>query len=220
MSFSWSEDIINILQRIKFNSVQLNKKHTEAYKSFQTMSRYFDLPVIVLSVFSSSFQSLGAIDPTYATMLTTAVSMFIAILSSTKLYLNLTTNINNEIDLSKSYYILSINIYKMLSLRPTDQNPRLFLDECFSEYTKLIEQSSILIKDIKRDLLTSTALRWGDACYARLAVLAKKRKIGTLPNGTLGRCLGRFRCTFVCRRRLSVARARCLPPDLAAPAAK
>jgi hypothetical protein len=154
MSFTWSDEIINILQRIKFNSVQLNRKHTEAYKGFQMMSRWFDLPVIVLSVFSSSFQSLGAINPSYGTMITTAISMFVAVLSSTKLYLNLTTNINNEIDLSKSYYILSINIYKMLSLRPTDQNPRVFLDECFSEYTKLIEQSSILIKDIKKDLLT------------------------------------------------------------------
>jgi hypothetical protein len=154
MSFTWSDEIVNILQRIKFNSVQLNRKHTEAYKGFQMMSRWFDLPVIVLSVFSSSFQSLGAINPSYGTMITTAVSMFIAVLSSTKLYLNLTTNINNEIDLSKSYYILSINIYKMLSLRPQDQSPRVFLDECFSEYTKLIEQSSILIKDIKRDLLT------------------------------------------------------------------
>ena len=109
---------------------------------------------IPLWLFSASFQSLGAIKPAFGTMITTTISMFITILSSTKLYLNLSSNINNEIDLSKSYYILSINIFKMLSLKPTDQNPRLFLDECFSEYTKLIEQSSILIKDIKKDLLT------------------------------------------------------------------
>jgi hypothetical protein len=49
----------------------------------------------------------------------------------------------------------------MLSLKPSDQNPRLFLDECFSEYTKLIEQSSILIKDIKKDLLTINEINRG-----------------------------------------------------------
>lgn len=153
MTFIWTENIINILERIRFNSTQLNKKHSEQYKAFNNLTRYFDLPIIFCSVFSASFQSLGAINPTFGTMLTTVISMFITILSSTKLYLNLSSNINNEIDLSKSYYILSINIFKMLSLKPVDQNPRLFLDECFSEYTKLIEQSSILIKDIKKDLM-------------------------------------------------------------------
>ena len=34
--------------------------------------------------------------------------MFITVLSSTTLYLNLTININNETDLAKSYYILSL----------------------------------------------------------------------------------------------------------------
>ena len=154
MTFIWTENIIGILERIRYNSTQLNKKHSMQYKAFNSLSRWFDLPIIFCSVFSASFQSLGAIKPAFGTMITTAISMFITILSSTKLYLNLSSNINNEIDLSKSYYILSINIFKMLSLKPTDQNPRLFLDECFSEYTKLIEQSSILIKDIKKDLLT------------------------------------------------------------------
>ena len=153
MTFIWTENIINILERIRFNSTQLNKKHSTQYKAFNSLSRWFDLPIIFCSVFSASFQSLGAINPTFGTMITTIISMFITILSSTKLYLNLSSNINNEIDLSKSYYIVSINIFKMLSLKPVDQNPRLFLDECFSEYTKLIEQSSILIKDIKKDLM-------------------------------------------------------------------
>ena len=37
----------------------------------------------------------------------------------------------------------------MLSLKPTDHNPVAFLDTCFSEYTKLTEQSSIMYKNIK-----------------------------------------------------------------------
>ena len=131
MSTIWNETIINVLQRIKFNSVQLHRKHTKRFLEYQSISRIFDLPVIIFSVFSASFASLQAIDTAYAVIVTTAISMFITILSSTKLYLNLSSNINNEIDLSKSYYILSINIYKMLAIKPLDQSPSTFLDACF-----------------------------------------------------------------------------------------
>jgi len=149
----WTTEILDILERIRYNSVQLNHRHTKQYKQYNDLIKYFDLPIIIFSVFSSSFQTLNVVEPQYATTVTTAISMAITILSSTKLYLNLASNINTEIDLSKSYYILSINIYKTMSLKP-DEDARAFLDECFSEYTKLIEQSNILIKDIHKDLLT------------------------------------------------------------------
>jgi hypothetical protein len=158
MNYNWDDNIINILDRIRWNAIALNKKHSQQYNAYLKLSRLFDLPIIICSVFSASFQTLGTIPPDYVSIITTAISMFITILSSTKLYFNLSSNINNEIDLSKSYYILSITIFKMVSLKPLDSNPRLFLDECFSEYTKLIEQSSILIKDIKKDLLNISNL--------------------------------------------------------------
>jgi hypothetical protein len=66
--------------------------------------------------------------------------------------LNLSNNINDEIQLSKAYYILSINIYKQTIMK--QGNPKIFLEETFGEYTKLIEQSSILYKNINKDLLT------------------------------------------------------------------
>ena len=154
MPFLWDTAIVDILERIRYNSVQLNAKHTSQYLQFAELLKYFDLPIIICSVFSSSFASLSAVNPQYQTTITTSISMFITVLSSIKLYLNLTSNINNEIMLSKSYYILSINIYKILSLRPVDMNPRLFLDEQFAEYSKLIEQSSIILKNSRKDLLT------------------------------------------------------------------
>ena len=150
----WTNPIINLLERIKYNSVLLYNKHRRKYVKLNTTSKFFDLPIIVLSVFSASFTSLNAIDSNYAVIITTSISMIITILSSTKLYLNLTSNINSEIDLSKAYYILSINIFKMLILRPNDVNAMSFLDASFSEYSKLIESSSLLYKNIKKDLLT------------------------------------------------------------------
>ena len=149
----WTDTIINLLQRIKYNSMLLHHKHRHRYMKYRTISKYFDLPIIVMSVFSSSFPSLNVISPDYQNIITTAISMAITILSSTKLYLNLSNNINSEIDLSKAYYILSINIFKMIMLRPNDQNPNTFLDASFAEYSKLIETSSLLYKNIKKDLL-------------------------------------------------------------------
>ena len=148
----WSDEIINILQRIRMNSISLNKKHISKYIYYNSLTRFFDIPIIVFSVFSASFTSLAVINSYYNTIITTSISMAITILSSIKLYLNLSNNINDEIALSKAYYILSINIYKQLTLRQGD--PKLFLEESFSEYSKLIEQSSILYKNINKDLLT------------------------------------------------------------------
>jgi len=150
---TWTDTIINLLQRIKYNSMLLHHKHRHRYMKYRTISKYFDLPIIVMSVFSSSFPSLNVISPDYQNIITTAISMAITILSSTKLYLNLSNNINSEIDLSKAYYILSINIFKMIMLKPSDQNPNTFLDASFAEYSKLIETSSLLYKNIKKDLL-------------------------------------------------------------------
>jgi len=148
----WNDTLINILHRIRMNSIALNKKHISRYIYYNSLGRLFDIPIIVFSVFSASFTSLDVINSYYNTIITTSISMAITILSSIKLYLNLSNNINDEIALSKAYYILSINIYKQLTLKQGD--PKLFLEESFSEYSKLMEQSSILYKNINKDLLT------------------------------------------------------------------
>ena len=145
----WTDEIVNILQRIRMNSISLNKKHISKYIYYNSLTRYFDIPIIVFSVFSASFTSLDVINSYYNTIITTSISMTITILSSIKLYLNLSNNINDEIALSKAYYILSINIYKQLTLKQGD--PKIFLEESFSEYSKLMEQSSILYKNINKD---------------------------------------------------------------------
>ncbi len=152
MNNNWTDNIINILQRIRMNSVALNKKHIKRYIYYNSISKYFDIPIIVFSVFSASFTSLDVIESSMNVIITTSISMAITILSSIKLYLNLSNNINDEIQLSKAYYILSINIFKQLSLKQGDAN--LFLEESFNEYSKLTEQSSILYKNINKDLLT------------------------------------------------------------------
>lgn len=151
----WNEEIVSLLDKIRINSFTLSEKHRRRYIKFTSLSKYFDLPVIVCSVFSSSFSSLGSVPPDNSQIITTSISMFIAIITSIKLYLNLSNNIHDEIKLSKEYYILSINIYKALNLKEEDRhnNGLEFLNDCYSNYIKLVEQSSLLKHNIKLDNL-------------------------------------------------------------------
>ena len=153
---TWSADIVDVLQKIRKNAYSLHRKHTKRYIQYKWLSKWFDLPTIVLSVFSSSFSSLDVIDEQNRNLITTSISMFIAILTSIKLYLNLNNTINDENALSKDYYTLSIDIYKILNLNEENRNcdAEQYLNDCYSKYVKLTEQSTILYKNIRRDELT------------------------------------------------------------------
>ena len=61
METSWNPNLIVILEKIRLNSVSMSDKHRARSVELNSMSKSFDLPVIVCSVFSSSFQSLGTV---------------------------------------------------------------------------------------------------------------------------------------------------------------
>lgn len=152
---TWNNEVMGILDKIRRNAYAMSEKHRKRFIEFSSMSKYFDLPVIVCSVFSSSFSSLGGVPNEQSQMITTTISMFIAILTSIKLYLNLASNTNEEISLSKDFYILSVNIFKITQLKEDDRHvdPLEFVNSCYSQYIKLIETSSLLRKNIKNDEL-------------------------------------------------------------------
>ena len=151
----WNHEIISLLDKIRINSYTLSEKHRKRFLEFSSASKYFDLPVIVCSVFSSSFGSLGSVPIQKTTLITTAISMFIAIITSIKLYLNLASNITDEIGLSKDFYILSVNIFKIMNLKECDRHldPLEFLNTSYGQYIKLIESSALLRNGMKNDNL-------------------------------------------------------------------
>ncbi len=157
----WNDEVISLLDKIRINSYTLSEKHRRRYVKFTSLSKYFDLPVIVCSVFSSSFASLGSVPMDKSQMITTSISMFIAVITSIKLYLNLSSNINDEISLSKEFYILSVSIFKMMRLREEDRhiNALEFLNTCYNQYIKLIEQSSLLRHTLKKDELVNIDIK-------------------------------------------------------------
>lgn len=176
----WNNEIISLLDKIRINSYTLSEKHRRRFVKFTSLSKYFDLPVIVCSVFSSSFASLGSVPTNKSQMITTAISMFIAVITSVKLYLNLSNNINDEIALSKEFYILSVSIFKILQLKEEDRHipPLEFLNQSYNQYIKLIEQSSLLRHTLKKDMLINIDIKK----YLESSTPSSSSSIGSFEN--------------------------------------
>lgn len=150
----WNSETKNILEKIRLNSIKLSNKHRATALSYQHISKYFDIPIIILSTISSSLGSNKFVPDNDKDSINLFISMFVTIATSVKLYLNITSNLNQEIALSREYYVLSIDIYKNLNL-PLDirPDPIQYLNECYSQYVKLIEQSTLNNKIKKDELL-------------------------------------------------------------------
>lgn len=144
----WNEDIICFLELIRAKSVELSTKHTENFFYFKSCERYFAIPTIVLSIFSS-FISVGVndfISQPNISITTASISMVIAILGSIRLYLNLTLNVELENELSKEFHILALDISKelFLPLELRKQTQSEFLDSVYGCYVGLLQKSSLI----------------------------------------------------------------------------
>jgi hypothetical protein len=145
----WNQEIMSLLDKIRLNSITLSNKHRLIALSYQTISRYFEVPIIICSTISSSLGSFEYIPENDKASITLFISMFITILTSIKLYLNITSNLNNEIVLSREF----CDIYKNLHLQIKDRpDGKQFLNESYNQYIKLTEQSNLFNK-LKRDEL-------------------------------------------------------------------
>lgn len=148
------EDILN---NIRKNCIVLSKKHTQNYMYYKDTSKYFKIPIIVLSVFSGSF-AVGSdvfLHQELISVVSCSISMVITIISSIELYMRIIDQLEVNRDLSVKYKVLSLDIYKILSL-PVDQrgiDTLVYLNEAYSSYIKLIESSDIMPIGSKDNLL-------------------------------------------------------------------
>jgi len=114
----WTQDIENILDKIRINSVILSTEHKNNFFHFKKILRYFRLPVIILSGINS-IVSVGLqpyIDQGIISMMTCLLALICSIIGSIELYLAIQKSMENELVVSKDYYILSVDIYKTLTL--------------------------------------------------------------------------------------------------------
>ena len=153
----WSETEYKILENVRINSVNLSEYHRKRYYHFKSYAKYFDLPILFLSSFSASFL-MGAntyLEQDTINLIGCGINTCITLISSVKLYLNINENMKLENDMSKEFYSLAIDIYKVLSLNPDERGESgiSYLNKKYNQYSKLVESSNLLKSRFKTDQL-------------------------------------------------------------------
>ena len=148
----WSNDIELILDKIRINSVLLSDEHKNRFFYLKERLMYYRLPVIVVSGISSII-SVGLqtyVNQKYISITTCVLSLACSIIGSIELYLAIQTQMENELTSLKDYYLLSVDIYKMLKLDIPNRDPdgKAYLEEKYSEYCTFIKSSNIMATQI------------------------------------------------------------------------
>ena len=154
----WTIDLELMLDKIRQNCVILSEQHKKQFFYLQSWLKYFRLPCIVLcsinAVASIGLQSYIA--QRNVSLLNCLISLLTTIITSTELYLQIEKQMSVELDVSKDYYLLSIDIHKTLALNKENRNidASTYLDSCMSMYKNLFVHSMVLEKKMKDKLTT------------------------------------------------------------------
>ena len=149
MPWENSTDTEKILEKIRVNSVQMSNSHKAKYFTFKRLIKWFKVPTIVLSSIGS-VSSVGLtnyLDQQHISVLVCGLALFVSILNSIEMFLKINESMEQELEHSKLFYNLSINIQKTLLLDRENRSVEasVFLERSYSEYVKLMEQSNLLL---------------------------------------------------------------------------
>ena len=157
MYMNWSQSVDSLLDKIRLNAVYLTNRHINNHLYYKNCSKYFEIPTIVLSVFSGSFSvgSDGFLNQELISIVSCSISMLIIILTSIKLYMKIQENSTQEQELAVSFKTLALDIFKVLSLPEEDRgiDGLIYLNKTYRKYVNLVENSQILNKFNKKDQL-------------------------------------------------------------------
>ena len=144
----WSHDIETILNDVRENSVYLSQHHKKRYFYYKQVSTYFRIPTIILSSVASvaSVGLTAYVKQENISGIVCLMSLSIGIINSIELYLRIQDNLENELETSKKYYNLSIDLHKILNLSQQNREgePRKVLDTYYKRYVDLVEESNLL----------------------------------------------------------------------------
>ena len=149
MSFN---DVDKILDRIRSNSAILSNFHRKRFLTLKARLRLYRIPIIVISALNSvgavSFQNF--VEQKYISLINMFLSLVVGIISSIELFNQISAQMEVELVGSKDFYVLSIDIFKYLSLDKSKREieEKIFLSDTWTRYTKLIETSYLLKKKV------------------------------------------------------------------------
>lgn len=152
----WSDDIDRVLNNIRINCIILSKLHKQRYFELKSNLKYYRLPVIILnganSIIAVGLQPYA--DQGTISLTTSLIALTCGIIGSIELYLGIQKRLENDMISQRDYYLLSVDIYKTLSLNKSNRPipAKDFLEKSYNTYTKLVESSSTLAR-VKGDKL-------------------------------------------------------------------
>ena len=144
----WTGDIESILDDMRENSVWLSTYHKKNYFYYKTASNYFKIPTIVISSIAS-VASVGLtvyVSQEHISGIVCLLSLTVGIINSIELYLQLQENTERELETSKKYYNLSIDLHKLLNLSSENRSgePKKILEELYGRYAEMVHESTLL----------------------------------------------------------------------------
>jgi len=157
-STSWTKDIEDTLERLRIVCLVRSKYHKNNYYKMLNLLKYFRIPIIILSGLNSVFNIAltSFMTQIEISLLCCFISLFTGLIGSIELFLQIQTNMENDLLNSKEYYLIAIDICKTLQLdrKNRNHNARAYLDDKFSIYSKLVESSVILDKNINNEIVS------------------------------------------------------------------
>lgn len=165
----WSDDIENVLESIRHNASVMSDHHKKNYAYYKEQLKYYKIPVIIISGINSVV-SVGLqpyMDQGMISAATCLLSLVCGIIGSIELFLRISDGMETELAASKDFYLLSINIYKTLTLerKRRHEGGKEYLEHVYNTYTKLIEDAQVINTKIK-DKLADVPIAGGRGNYS------------------------------------------------------
>lgn len=159
MADDWTDDIEEILSKVRQNCIDMYKYHLCRYFQYKRILPIFRVPVLILNALNSVF-SVGLqpyMEQSLISVLNCLISLIATLINSIEMYMGIQKSMESEMSSSQGFYILSIGIYKTLTLsrENRDVSGKQYLMECYNTYSELVRNSK-LIKDpymLQKDFL-------------------------------------------------------------------
>lgn len=148
MNYVWTTKMELILKIIRKEANILSEYHNYKYTLYKGRLRYFRIPIIILSAINA-FTAVGLqgfLAQDLISITNAVVSLICGIITSIELFLNVQKKMESELNSHKDYYHLNLDIFKTITLEPHKRNVdgKSFLDDKFSEFQKLLQNSNAI----------------------------------------------------------------------------
>ena len=170
---AWDESVERLLQKYCDEAQTRESLHRRSFYRYKKLTTCFNLPVIVLSCLSGSFQFLSKGYPEIEQHIVTgtaSLSILTAIISAVASYLKLGESTSKHEQSANAWLLFHNEVKHQLSLRRDKrQDAEEFLKTCKTSYDRLFELSPIcsstMISAIKKKIVAHATDEFHVATY-------------------------------------------------------